>query len=53
MLEKMDESILNKEPKNEPLDIKPKIEPKREFKDNDPSDSHVEEGLEGEALITI
>merc|ERR1712066_642286 len=35
VLEEMDESIFNKKPKNEPLDIKPKIEPKEEVIEND------------------
>ena len=35
VLEEMDESIFNKKPKNEPLDIKPKIEPKEEVIEKD------------------
>ena len=35
VLEEMNESIFNKKPKNEPLDIKPKIEPKEEVIEKD------------------
>ena len=35
VLQEMDDKVLNKEPKTEPLDITPKIEPKEEIEDID------------------